>query len=80
MTNPFDDEEALFYVLTNDEGQYSIWPDYLAIPVGWSRTGPHADRKTCMNWIDETWTDMRPMSLQRAMAADRKRDIEEPSS
>jgi MbtH protein len=26
MTNPFDDENATYVVLVNQEGQYSLWP------------------------------------------------------
>ncbi|MFC9157343.1 MbtH family NRPS accessory protein, partial [Streptomyces bauhiniae] len=25
-TNPFEDDGADYYVLVNDEGQYSLWP------------------------------------------------------
>jgi len=70
MTNPFDNEDGQFFVLVNAEEQYSIWPDQLDIPEGWTRVGPHGDRKTCMDWIDETWTDMRPASLRRQMEED----------
>ena len=40
MTNPFDDEEAEFLVLVNDEGQHSLWPVQFDIPEGWNQTGP----------------------------------------
>ncbi len=67
MINPFDDEENRFFVLVNEEQQYSLWPDHLAVPEGWSQVGPHADKVTCMAWVDENWTDMRPLSLRREM-------------
>ena len=60
MTNPFDDETATFRVLVNDEGQYSLWPDVIPAPEGWTSTGPTGAREVCLKWIDETWTDMRP--------------------
>ncbi|WP_369027930.1 MbtH family NRPS accessory protein, partial [Nocardia farcinica] len=28
MTNPFDDDNARFYVLINDEGEHSMWPTF----------------------------------------------------
>lgn len=65
--NPFDDDEAKYFVLINEEQQYSLWPDHLVIPAGWTRVGPHADKASCMAWVDETWTDMRPESLRRQM-------------
>lgn len=71
--NPFDDEEAHFFVLINEEKQYSLWPDHLAVPPGWTRVGPHADKKTCMAWVDETWTDMRPDSLRKQMDLEKKK-------
>lgn len=70
MTNPFDNETGEFLVLVNDERQYSLWPAFLDIPIGWKATGPKGDRKTCLDWIDKTWTDMRPASLVRQMEED----------
>lgn len=29
--NPFDDDEATFYVLINDQQQYSLWPTFAAL-------------------------------------------------
>ena len=68
MANPFDDESGEFLVLINDEEQYSLWPVFKAVPAGWRVTGPRGDRKTCLEWIEQTWTDMRPRSLRDAMA------------
>ena len=31
--------ECGFVVVVNHEEQYSIWPDYKALPEGWERTG-----------------------------------------
>lgn len=73
MTNPFDDENGTFLVLVNDEGQYSLWPDFIDIPAGWRVTGPKGNRALCLAWIDETWTDMRPLSLVRQMEEDARR-------
>jgi MbtH protein len=67
MTNPFEDEEGEYLVLVNEEGQYSLWPAFLDIPLGWTATGPRGERKTRLAWIGENWTDMRPLSLVRQM-------------
>jgi MbtH protein len=69
MTNPFDDETGDFLVVVNDEEQYSLWPAFKEIPAGWRATGPRGDRKTCLDWIEKVWTDMRPRSLREAMDA-----------
>jgi MbtH protein len=36
MTNPFEDENGTYKVLTKDEGQHSLWPDFIDIPAGWT--------------------------------------------
>jgi uncharacterized protein YbdZ (MbtH family) len=63
MANPFEDENGVFLTLINAEGQYSIWPDFREVPAGWTAVGPTGDRKTCLDWIESHWTDMRPKSL-----------------
>jgi MbtH protein len=67
------DEDTIFHVVINDEEQYSIWPDYKAIPAGWRAAGKSGKKPECLAWIDEVWTDMRPLSLRQAMAADAAR-------
>jgi MbtH protein len=68
MVNPFDDEEGRFLVLVNDEGQYSLWPAFAEIPDGWTTAHGPAARSACLEFIEENWTDMRPMSLREQMA------------
>lgn len=80
MTNPFEDDDAAYLVLVNDEGQYSLWPAYLAVPAGWKETGPRGKRAACLAWIDEHWTDMRPLSLVRQMEEDELRRTAEKRS
>jgi len=67
VSNPFDDENGQFCVLVNDEGQYSLWPTFKEIPAGWRAVGPCGERQVCLQYIEETWTDMRPKSLIAAM-------------
>ncbi|GAA1964827.1 MbtH family protein [Amycolatopsis minnesotensis] len=63
MTNPFETADAEFVVLVNAENQHSIWPDFVEVPQGWETVyGPDA-RQTCLDYIEENWTDMRPQSL-----------------
>lgn len=63
-----DDE---YLVVLNDEEQYSIWPSGRALPAGWRAEGKRGPRDACLQHIDEVWTDMRPLSLRRSMAADK---------
>jgi len=68
MTNPFDDKEAAFLVLVNDEEQYSLWPSFAQVPEGWMTMFGPTDRQACLDYVERHWTDMRPLSLRRAMA------------
>lgn len=63
MTNPFDDENGSFLVLLNDEGQYSLWPAFAEVPAGWRVVFGEDARKSCLDYIEENWQDMRPQSL-----------------
>ncbi len=67
MTNPFEDNEANYLVLINDEGQHSLWPAFRDVPDGWTVIGPQGNRQDCLNWIETNWTDMRPKSLIESM-------------
>ena len=62
-------KEELFVVLINHEEQYSLWPDYKEVPLGWTRVGEAGPKQQCLDYINEVWTDMRPLSLRKAMAA-----------
>jgi MbtH protein len=67
MTNPFEDPDATYHVLVNDEDQHSLWPSFAEIPDGWrSVLGPES-RDTCMTYVEEHWTDLRPRSLREHM-------------
>jgi len=68
MTNPFENEEAEYLVLVNDEGQHSLWPAFRETPPGWTAVGPKGKRQECLDWVDANWTDMRPKSLADTMA------------
>ncbi|MFJ7996538.1 MbtH family protein [Streptomyces sp. NPDC096310] len=65
--NPFDDPEATFQVLVNDEGQHSLWPAFADAPDGWHIAHDKDTRAACMAYIEENWTDLRPKSLIEAM-------------
>jgi MbtH protein len=68
MANPFDDPDGRFLVLVNDEGQYSLWPVAITlIPAGWTVAHQEDDRRACLDFVNEHWTDMRPKSLIQRM-------------
>jgi MbtH protein len=68
VTNPFDDPNASYLVLVNDEGQHSLWPIFVDVPEGWNSVYGAAGREDCLAYIEKSWTDMRPKSLIEAMA------------
>jgi MbtH protein len=70
VPNPFDNESARFLVLTNNEGQYSLWPVFVGVPDGWTKVYGAESRKDCLEYVEANWIDMRPRSLIRAMESE----------
>lgn len=62
-TNPFDDPQARFLVLTNEENQHSLWPAFAEVPAGWRTVFGADSRAACLEYVEAHWTDMRPASL-----------------
>jgi MbtH protein len=64
-----DEEEAktLYKVVVNHEEQYSIWPADRENPLGWQDVGKTGKKSECLSYINEVWTDMRPLSLRKKM-------------
>jgi MbtH protein len=65
-----DDDTETYQVVVNIEEQYSIWLTDKDIPRGWRGVGKVGSKKECLDYIETVWTDMRPLSLRRQMAAD----------
>ena len=62
-------DQGTYQVVVNHEDQYSIWPAGREIPAGWQAVGEPDTRAECLDYIESTWTDMRPLSLRRVMEA-----------
>jgi MbtH protein len=62
-----DNENGSFKVLINHEEQYSLWPAYRTIPGGWSDAGIEGNKAFCLDYINQHWTDMRPLSLRKIL-------------
>jgi MbtH protein len=60
--------EEIYVVVINDEEQYSIWRDESIVPAGWRAAGKRGPKAECLQYIEEVWTDMRPLSLRKRMA------------
>lgn len=59
-----EETEEIYVVVMNQEQQYSIWPETRQIPDGWKSVGKTGSKQPCLDYINEMWTDMRPLSLR----------------
>jgi MbtH protein len=64
VMNPFDDTDGTFVVLVNDEEQYSLWPEAIPVPAGWRAAYGPETRQSCLDFVERTWTDLRPLSAR----------------
>ncbi|HEY3868798.1 MAG TPA: MbtH family protein [Actinocrinis sp.] len=67
MANPFEDPDGTYFVLTNAEGQHSLWPVFAEVPEGWQVVFGQAGLAESLEYVEQNWTDMRPNSLVAAM-------------
>ncbi|MDN5895656.1 MbtH protein [Brevibacterium sp. Mu109] len=65
--NPFDNDHKTFFALVNHELEYSLWPTFKSVPEGWTIAHGNPDglsRSEVLDWIERTWSDLRPASLR----------------
>ena len=67
MSGVKDEVEPVYKVVVNAEEQYSIWPVERENAPGWNDGGKTGTKQECLEYIEEVWTDMRPLSLRRKM-------------
>ncbi len=61
------EDKTIYKVVLNHEEQYSIWPADRENPLGWRDAGKNGTKEECLSYINEVWTDMRPLSLRKKM-------------
>jgi len=61
------EDKTIYRVVMNHEEQYSIWPERRELPHGWNTVGVSGPKAECLSYIESVWTDMRPLSLRKAM-------------
>ena len=71
MTGDEREDDTIYEVVVNHEEQYSIWPADLEPVAGWRNVGQRGTEAECLAYIDEVWTDMRPLSLRARWTARR---------
>lgn len=67
MAQDESEDLTIYKVVRNDEEQYSIWPAYKDLPLGWYAEGTSGRKQECLDHIAKIWTDMRPLSLRKRM-------------
>jgi MbtH protein len=59
-----NEAEEVYRVVVNDEEQYSIWWVDRKLPDGWKDVGKSGTKTECLSYINEVWTDLRPLSIR----------------
>jgi MbtH protein len=72
--NSFEDEAGIYVVLINNEGQHSLWPATIEVPAGWSVVHGEDTRQACLEFVNDSWIDMRPKSLVKEIQRRNIRD------
>ena len=67
------EDTTIYKVVVNHEDQYSIWPADRENPLGWNDAGKSGTKAECLAYIEEVWTDMRPLSLRKKMEEEERR-------
>ncbi|MCW0447190.1 MbtH family NRPS accessory protein [Xanthomonas sacchari] len=66
----FEDDSSLdCIVLINDEEQYSLWSNSIAVPAGWRVVYGPAAKQACLDYVDEVWKDLTPRSVRLRLKA-----------
>jgi MbtH protein len=61
------EDNTIYKVVVNHEEQYSIWPADRENALGWNDAGKQGTKAECLAYIEEVWTDMRPLSFRKKM-------------
>jgi MbtH protein len=69
MSDQDREDTTIYTAVVNHEEQYSIWAADRELPAGWTAVGTPGTKAEVLAWIEENWTDMRPLSLRRSMEA-----------
>lgn len=62
-----EEDDGICKVVINHEEQYSVWFADREPPLGWKEVGKQGTKAECLAYIEEVWTDMRPLSLRKKM-------------
>ena len=68
------EDNTIYRVVMNHEELYSIWPADREMALGWHDEGKSGTKAECLAYIEEVWTDTRPLSLRKKMEEDAKHE------
>ena len=77
MSMDEQEDTTIYKVVVNQEEQYSIWPADREPPLGWKEAGKEGSKQECLDYIEEVWTDMRPLSLRKKMEEEARQRSQE---
>jgi MbtH protein len=67
VTQSENPDHAVDYkVVVNHEKQYSIWPAHRPAPLGWHEARVQGPKEHCLDYIEQVWTDITPLSVRAA--------------
>lgn len=64
FSNPFDNPQGQFYILRNDQRQFSLWPGHCALPAGWTVVCPPQSVEACNAWLAANWPTLTPLIMR----------------
>ncbi|WP_282082591.1 MbtH family protein [Streptomyces tendae] len=67
MISPFENEDDVYVVLLNAEGQHSMWPENIGVPQGWNVVFGPAARTACLAHVEEHWNVLAPVDRARSV-------------
>ena len=73
------EDTTIYKVVVNHEEQYSLWPADRENPLGWRDVGKTGLKAECLAYVEEVWTDMRPLSLRKQMEESARQPAPPPS-
>jgi MbtH protein len=47
------EKEELYFVVMNHEEQYSIWPHWKDVPLGWTTIDSPMEKAACLEYIEK---------------------------
>jgi len=60
--NPFDEPQQRSLVPRNEQQQYSLWPNFCAIPAHWTVAFGPVARTECTEWLERHWQNIQSVS------------------